>query len=363
MELKNKIYCKCGCGEEVEKGNKYIHGHNRRGLPSYITPDGKWSMKYDQCIECGATELPHAGKGLCRRCHKRASYKISKTKDKWSHDYKCCIICGRSDRPHKAKGFCGVCYTNNLNRQMGVKQRNFGGWSWYHTECKKCGTSTRSHAKDGLCIDCYDAAKRSFSNGYEICPVCGVKVEKLSQHLSMRSKKCDKHLKYLYDTYKMYFDSDLGLDDIAKEVKVNRHTITRQFIKLFGKEQTAKRNKCVKSRLCSESAAINFNEKNRFGTVVYYESINNGNVRFRSKLEKQFAKILDKSGTKWVYEQESFPYIDKEGKRRTYTPDFYLAKTDEYIEIKGFDEGSSVYKINAMKKIGLNIKIVRKGEF
>ena len=41
-------------------------------------------------------------------------------------------------------------------------------------------------------------------------------------------------------------------------------------------------------------------------------------------LEEKHIKSLDKSGVKWFYEYKSFSYINSNGKRRTYTPDFYF---------------------------------------
>jgi hypothetical protein len=358
------VLCKCGCGQEVKEGNIYVHGHNRGGLPSNVVPDGKWSRKYDCCIECGTTERKYVGKGLCTKCHRAVRYKVKKNGDfkKWSRKYDRCIDCGRTDRPHQANGRCGTCHGNNLNRIKGVRKKNVGAWAWYYDKCRECGTTDRPHASHGLCYDCYEASKRDLSSGYEICPVCYAKVKSLNQHLSMRSKKCDEHFNYLRGVYKIYFESDFGLNEIAEELKSERHVITRNFIRFFGKEETTKRNQAVKSCIVSARAKIGFNHKNKFGTITYYESVNNGNVRFRSKLEKQFAEFLDKSGTKWAYEQKSFPYIDKNGKRRTYTPDFYLVETDEYIEIKAFDKGDADYKIDAMKKIGLNIRIIRQAD-
>jgi len=356
--------CKCGCGEEVRGGNLYIHGHNRRGLVSY-TSGNRWSMKYDKCIECGTTEKKHVGRGLCIKCHRAWRYKIKQVEkfEKWAKDYDCCISCGRTDRPHSANGFCGTCYYNQQNREKGIKKRNFGAWSWYYDKCQKCGTTERPHAARGLCKDCHEVSKRDLSSGYEICPVCGAKVVKLNQHMSMRAKKCEEHRKYQRDLFEMYFKSDLGLDDIAKELKMDRHAISRNFTKFFGKEKTIKRNQRVKSCLCSEKAALNYNPKNKYGTVVYYDSLNNGKVRFRSKLEKQFAEFLDRSGVKWVYEHKAFPYIDKKGKRRTYTPDFYFVDEDRYVEIKGYKKNSDKHKVDKLKEIGINIKIIGKGEF
>lgn len=356
-----KVLCKCGCGHEINKsGNEYIHGHNRRNLASYTYGD-RWSMKYDQCQNCGTNKLPYGGKGLCVRCYSRELHSIRKLcLGKWAinHDY--CIDCGRIDRPHQANGLCGTCYSNNENRKKGVKKRNIGAWSWYYDKCKSCETTEVAHAWKGLCRDCYGELNRDLSNDYEICPVCGVKVNKLSQHLSMKARKCKKHAEYQYKLFKQYFDSDLGLDDISKELNgVDRHTITKRFIKFFGKKETTKRNQAVKSCLCSARAKIGFNSKNRFGTVVYYDSLNNGKVRFRSKLEEKYAKSLDKSGVKWFYEYKSFPYIDSNGKRRTYTPDFYLVDSDKYIEVKGYEKEDDQYKIDCLKNNGINIEMVK----
>ena len=27
----DKVYCQCGCEKEVKQGNKYVHGHARKG--------------------------------------------------------------------------------------------------------------------------------------------------------------------------------------------------------------------------------------------------------------------------------------------------------------------------------------------
>jgi len=356
--------CKCGCGQEVKEGNLYVHGHNRRGLASY-TRGNKWSMKYDKCVKCGTVERKHVGKGLCIKCHRAWRYEFKKQEkiNKWARNHDKCVDCGRTDRPHHAHGRCGTCHTNYVNRQKGIKKRNIGDWSWYYSRCRKCGTTKRPHAANGLCCDCYRVSKRDLSADYMICPVCKAKVVKLNQHISMRSKKCKKHQKYHRDLFEMCFKSDLGLDDIAKELKSERHVITKNFRKYFGKKETDIRNQKVKSCLCSEKAALNYNLKNLYGTIVYYDSLNNGKVRFRSNLERQFAEFLDRSGVKWVYEYKSFPYIDKDGRRRTYTPDFYFVEKDRYIEIKGYKRDKDEYKVNKLKEIGIDIMIIRKGEF
>jgi len=32
---------------------------------------GRWSRKYDACVECGTTTTRHAGNGRCHRCYER----------------------------------------------------------------------------------------------------------------------------------------------------------------------------------------------------------------------------------------------------------------------------------------------------
>jgi len=54
-------------------------------------------------------------------------------------------------------------------------------------------------------------------------------------------------------------------------------------------------------------------------------------INMRSSWEIAYAKWLNKNNIKWQYESKTFDLGDN-----TYTPDFYLLETDEYIEIKGF---------------------------
>ena len=354
----NKIeLCKCGCGKEVKSGNMYIHGHNRAGLPSN-TINGRWSTHYDQCVECGTKESKHVGRGLCRACHKRFMYKQKKQKiGKWSRKYIKCVQCGTNKTPHRAKGLCQHCYANNINKKKGKRIRVFGQWSWYYDKCTQCGTTKISHQKDGLCTYCCEQNKRNLDKCIP-CPVCGVMVEKLNQHLTMRSKKCKKHYDYQHTLFKQYFESDLGLGDIAKEIDGERHAVTRQFNRFFGKEETRIRNENVRRCSISEKAVINHNSNNRRGTIVEYSSPNQGIIKLRSKLEAIYADILDKKGINWYYEYKSFPYIDKNGKRRTYTPDFFLPAQNKFIEIKGFRQPNDDYKVEYLQNIGVNIEMI-----
>jgi len=260
--------CKCSCDQGTKGGNDYIHGHNQRGKVSY-TSNGRWAVNYDCCSECGTTEIAHNSHGLCKRCYRRKLYLLKKEKEgRWSKLYVKCVGCGKIDRPHKAKGLCDRCYSNETNRNHDKKRWNFGAWSWYYDECKKCGTTNVEHAANSLCKSCYDQEKRNVGSCIP-CPVYAVMVNKLNQHLTMKAKKCEKHYEYQKEMFSKYFESDLNLKDISDELGgMDRHTITIQFVRFFGKEKTKIRNEKVRCCNISEKAVINNNYKNRFGTVV-----------------------------------------------------------------------------------------------
>jgi hypothetical protein len=58
-------------------------------------------------------------------------------------------------------------------------------------------------------------------------------------------------------------------------------------------------------------------------------------INLHGSWELKYAKWLDENSIAWIRCKESFEY-EYQGKRRRYTPDFYLPETDEYIEIKGY---------------------------
>jgi hypothetical protein len=53
------------------------------------------------------------------------------------------------------------------------------------------------------------------------------------------------------------------------------------------------------------------------------------------KWELAYAKYLDKNNIKWTRPKDRFEY-ELDGKKRYYTPDFYLIEEDVFVEIKGY---------------------------
>lgn len=79
----------------------------------------------------------------------------------------------------------------------------------------------------------------------------------------------------------------------------------------------------------------------------------------RSSWEVKFAKFLDANNITWLYESKTFDLGNC-----TYTPDFYLPETDEYIEIKGFwrDDAKFKYELTKIFYSEINLKLLCKAD-
>ena len=93
---------------------------------------------------------------------------------------------------------------------------------------------------------------------------------------------------------------------------------------------------------------INYGKMPNHGKGNYYHQI-----YMRSSYEIAYAHYLDLRGIKWLYEIKTF-ILEK---NNTYTPDFYLPETDEYIEIKGWWRDKAKDKFEEFKNLYKTIKI------
>ncbi len=62
---------------------------------------------------------------------------------------------------------------------------------------------------------------------------------------------------------------------------------------------------------------------------------NYNGIDLHGSWEYRYVLYLEENNIEWIRCKESFKYF-YEDKWRTYTPDFYLPATDEYVEIKGY---------------------------
>jgi hypothetical protein len=84
----------------------------------------------------------------------------------------------------------------------------------------------------------------------------------------------------------------------------------------------------------------------RFGKIPKpIERIKYKEILMRSSWEVKYAKYLDESGIKWLYESKTFDLGNC-----TYTPDFYLLSSNSFVEIKGWMRPRDLKKINLFRK-------------
>jgi hypothetical protein len=70
---------------------------------------------------------------------------------------------------------------------------------------------------------------------------------------------------------------------------------------------------------------------------------------FRSNWEANFARILQIYNIKYDFEPVVFPFPIKRG-TKAYTPDFYVNKTTEWVELKGYLDEKSKIKLKRFKR-------------
>ncbi len=91
----------------------------------------------------------------------------------------------------------------------------------------------------------------------------------------------------------------------------------------------------------------------RGGKRTWYKEIG-----FRSTWEARFASWLDKIGIPWLYEPKLFELSNS-----TYLPDFYLPHSGNYVEIKGWDRGARLAKVEEFQRTyHLPINILRQAD-
>jgi hypothetical protein len=89
------------------------------------------------------------------------------------------------------------------------------------------------------------------------------------------------------------------------------------------------------------------------GKWTYYDSSNGKQYKFRSTWEATVALYFDLIGEPWEYEVRKFVFSDC-----TYTPDFYLPRRKQYIEVKGWMSDRSKKQIDAFRRESVDTLVV-----
>jgi len=217
-------------------------------------------------------------------------------------------------------------------------------------KCIDCGKNISINAKR-----CKSCAKKGNKNGHykdgiwtqkNYCPVCGK--ETLPNSKMCRSCATKEQLKNANHLLKY------NLNRKGKNSPMfGKHHSKKSKQKMSDKHKNKVLTKIHKENI---SKALKGTRKGRnnpmFNKVTTSKRGNYNGIYMRSSWEIAYAGYLDKNNIKWLYESKTFDLGNT-----TYTPDFYLPETNEYIEIKGYWYNKALEKFKNFKKQYSNTKI------
>lgn len=143
---------------------------------------------------------------------------------------------------------------------------------------------------------------------------------------------------------------------IKNIIKTNKETWNEQEIK----EQHSKIMSEIWKRpevkeSCSGKNNHNYGKPPSHDKRFIHNSLLQGEIKFHS-WDYLFAKYLDSINKPYLYELFTFELI-LNNKETTYTPDFYLPETDEFVEVKGYWREDAKEKFETFKLQYPDIKI------
>jgi len=126
----------------------------------------------------------------------------------------------------------------------------------------------------------------------------------------------------------------------------------------FRKNHTQESIKLIKQNMPDLSGKNNpmYGKQTPHGKKIFPHSTPFQGTLKMFRWDRKYAQYLDLNNIKYYYENKYFELI-LNNKNVTYTPDFYLPNTNEYIEIKGYWKGDAKEKFEAFKLQYPEIKI------
>jgi len=165
--------------------------------------------------------------------------------------------------------------------------------------------------------------------------------------------------KYIIDEYvnkkrsmrSIYKELNTTRSAVLKVLKSNNILIKNCNEVNIGRKNTQK-TKAKMSATASQQIINNVRSSHSNGILCKCKTPNQGVVTVRSSWERDYINYLTNQNIDFFYENKVFKL--KNGK--SYIPDFYLPKTNEYIEIKGYLSPKQEEKYNEFKQEYPHIK-------
>jgi len=244
-----------------------------------------------------------------------------------------CKDCGKLIQTRSIR--CGKC--NGKIHSINCSGENAFTYKDGHTliqhYCKICNKEISCNAKTGKCHSCASLKNGLYSKTnkqYNKCIDCGIEI-------SVHGKRC-KSCAGKEKSRTCVHTSNIPIcfcKDCKKQLSSSAHYLG-----------TKRCNSCELRRRY-KFGLKNFKGRNHpnFGKSPRWKKVKyNKDICMRSTWEVLYAKYLDKNNIKWLYEPKTFDLGNC-----SYTPDFYLPKTKEYIEIKGWFREKDKKKMKIFK--------------
>lgn len=91
---------------------------------------------------------------------------------------------------------------------------------------------------------------------------------------------------------------------------------------------------------------------------TWHVNVDGKQINLRSGLEQIYADYLIRNGIRFSYESKHFQIAQA----MTYTPDFYLHDTDEWVEIKGYAPPVWETKRRLFVELGHKLTVIRQSD-
>jgi protein-arginine kinase activator protein McsA len=233
--------------------------------------------------------------------------------------------------------------------------------------CHRCGkefTAFKSQNRKYCSPECAYASPSRCEHitpkerGTTVCAGCGTEFRKKVRQEEQRF--CSRRCAGLANAGQLRQVQQVRASEPSKKVELTCETCGRTFTRFpslvksgpsFCSQECVRTNPGVRQRRSASFLKSHALTHNNYSNAKRgWREVGGKRVFFRSRMEANYARFLTFTGVDWQFESKTFWF---EGLKRgvvSYTPDFYLPSTDEYLELKGWMDPRSKTKLKRMAR-------------
>lgn len=198
------------------------------------------------------------------------------------------------------------------------------------------------------CIICNILFKQKRYYKNKTCSnICRWKLAKLNN--SSKKRKLQNSLRLKGVSYKQRYGEEKAKIIIEKQHRGTKGLKQSKETKL--KKSIAQLNLHKVTSLETKLKIIETKKQNLGKIKIGFKSFFYNNQYYRSSWEIKFVKWCEIKNIKFIYEPELFILNNNKG----YIPDFYLPELNKYVEVKGWLNEESIYKMDEFTKQGYEL--------